>query len=345
MAAFAVQHDPYNGGLNNATGMVLMEKWLVTGANGFVGAAFCQALAARGIAFVPGVRTLAGAGLAHPAAFPTGDLSGEVDWTPALAGCSVVVHLAARVHMMRERSADPDSAYQAMNVRATMRLAEQAAAQGVRRLVYVSSVKVNGERTQGRPFRADDMPAPEDPYGRSKLAAEQALQAWSARTGTELVIVRPPLVYGPGVRANFLRLMQLVRSGVPLPLGSIRNRRSMVALGNLVDFLVLCASHPAAAGATWMVSDNRDLSLPELVRLIAAAMERPARLLPVPAVLLSAGAALLGRRAVAGRLLNALQVDVSPALERLGWTPPLTVETGIRLAVAPFLVSPAAEER
>jgi nucleoside-diphosphate-sugar epimerase len=316
-----------------------MEKLLVTGASGFVGAALCQALAARDVLFVPCVRKITPAYIQGTTAFETGDLSGPVDWASALAGCSVVVHLAARVHMMQEQAADPEAVYRAMNVDATMRLAEQAAEQGVRRFIYVSSVKVNGERTLGRPFRADDPPAPEDAYGRSKLAAELALQAWAAKTGTELVIVRPPLVYGPGVRANFLRLMQLVQSGVPLPLGGIRNSRSMVALGNLVDFLLLCASHPGATGATWMVSDNRDLSLPELISLIASAMGRPARLLPVPAGMLSAGAALLGRRAAAGRLLDSLQVDVSPALERLGWTPPLDVETGIRLAVAPLLVS------
>jgi nucleoside-diphosphate-sugar epimerase len=321
-----------------------VEKLLVTGASGFVGAALCQALAARDVPFVPCVRKLTLAQTPGPTAFETGDLSGPVDWKPALAGCSVVVHLAARVHMMREQAADPEAVYRAMNVDATMRLAEQAAEQGIRRFIYVSSVKVNGERTLGRPFRADDPPAPEDAYGRSKLAAELALQAWAGQTGTELVIVRPPLVYGPGVRANFLRLMQLVQSGVPLPLGGIRNSRSMVALGNLVDFLLLCASHPDAAGATWMVSDNRDLSLPELISLIARAMGRPARLLPVPPGMLSAGAALLGRRAAAGRLLDSLQVDVSPALDRLGWTPPLDVETGIRLAVAPLLASTTVAE-
>jgi nucleoside-diphosphate-sugar epimerase len=316
-----------------------MEKLLVTGASGFVGAALCQALLARDIPFIPCVRKPLSTLLPGLATFETGDLSGPVDWVPALAGCSVVVHLAARVHMMREQTADPDAVYRAMNVDATMRLAQQAAEQGVRRFIYVSSVKVNGERTLDRPFRADDPPAPEDAYGRSKLAAELALQAWAAKTGTELVIVRPPLVYGPGVRANFLRLMQLVKSGVPLPLGGIRNSRSMVALGNLVHFLVLCASHPGAADATWMVSDNRDLSLPELITLIATAMGRPARLLPVPAGLLSAGAGLLGHRAAAGRLLDSLQVDVSPALDRLGWKPPLDVETGIRLTVAPLLAA------
>ena len=322
-----------------------MDKLLVTGASGFVGTALCQALLARDVPFVPCVRKLAPSRLPGPLAFETGDQSGPVDWTPALAGCSVVIHLAARVHMMREQAADPGAAYQAMNVDATLRLAEQAAGQGVRRFVHVSSVKVNGERTLGRPFRADDSPAPEDAYGRSKLAAELALQEWAARTGTELVIVRPPLVYGPGVRANFLRLMQLVKSGMPLPLGGIRNRRSMVALGNLVDFLLLCAVHPGAAGGTWMVSDNRDLSLPELITLIAKAMGRPARLLPVPAGLLSAGAGLLGRRAAAGRLLDSLQVDVKPALDRLGWTPPLDVETAIQLAVAPLLAPPTTAEQ
>ena len=313
-----------------------MEKLLVSGASGFVGAALCHALSERNIAYVPCVRKCAPG---RPAEFETGDLSGVVDWTPALAGVSVVIHLAARVHMMRESAADPEAVYRAMNVDATMQLAEQAARQGVRRFVFVSSVKVNGERTVGQPFRAEDVPAPQDAYGRSKLAAEVALQAWAQRTGCDLVIVRPPLVYGPGVRANFLRLMQLVKSGVPLPLGGIRNRRSMVALDNLVDFLLLCAMHPAAAGATWMVSDNRDLSSPELATMIGVALGRPARLLPVPAGLLAAGASLVGRRAAAGRLLDSLQVDVSPALDRLGWTPPLDVETGIRLAVAPLLAT------
>jgi nucleoside-diphosphate-sugar epimerase len=321
-----------------------MEKLLVTGAGGFIGAALCQALSARNVSFVACMRKSPATILPRPAVFETGDLSARVDWTPALAGCSTVVHLAARVHMMREHAGDPHAVYRAINVDATMRLAEQAARQGVRRFVFVSSVKVNGERTTDQPFRADDPPAPEDAYGRSKLAAELALQTWAARTGTELVIVRPPLVYGPGVRANFLRLMQLVKSGVPLPLGGIRNRRSMVALGNLVDFLLLSASHPDAAGATWMVSDNRDLSLPELITRIAAAMGRPARLLPVPAGLLSAGAGLLGRRAAAGRLLDSLQVDVSPALDRLGWKPPLDVDTGIRLAVAPLLAFSSMEK-
>lgn len=335
----AVQHISYNGARNDNRQNLSMKKFLVTGAGGFVGAALCEALSERGAISVAAMRKSASGRLPNSDIFEIGDLTQDVDWTPALAGCSVVVHLAARVHMMREQAADSESAYRATNVDATLRLAEQASTLGVRRFVFVSSVKVNGERTQDRPFCADDVPAPQDAYGRSKLAAEEGLRAWAARTGTELVIVRPPLVYGPGVRANFLRLMQLVKSGMPLPLGSIANRRSMVALDNLVDFLLLCATHPAAAGMTWMVSDNHDLSTPELVTLIAKAMGRPARLLPVPPGLLAAGAGLLGGRAAAGRLLDSLQVDVSPALEQLGWKPRLDVPAAIRLAVAPLLAS------
>ena len=336
----AVQHIPYNGARSDNRQNLSMEKFLVTGAGGFVGAALCEALSERGTPSVAAMRKSVPERFPGSDIFEIGDLTQDVDWTPALAGCSVVVHLAARVHMMREQAANPESAYRATNVDATLQLAEQASALGIRRFVFVSSVKVNGEKTESHPFRADDVPAPQDAYGRSKLAAEEGLRAWAARTGTELVIVRPPLVYGPGVRANFLRLMQLVKSGVPLPLGSIANRRSMVALDNLVDFLLLCATHPAAAGVTWMVSDNHDLSTPELVTMMAKAMGRPARLLPVPVSLLATGAGLLGGRAAVGRLLDSLQVDVSPALEQLGWKPRLDVPAAIRLAVAPLIASP-----
>jgi nucleoside-diphosphate-sugar epimerase len=313
-----------------------LGKVLVTGANGFVGAAVCDALERRGMPFIKAVRKRS-----DSRQFETGDIASPaaVDWSPALAGCDTVIHLAARVHMMRESAADPMAAYRAANVDASMNLARQAAAQGVRRFIFVSSIKVNGERTEGRPFSAGDAPAPQDAYGRSKLEAETALREWAGQAGVELVIVRPPLVYGPGVRANFLRLMQLVKSGMPLPLGAIHNRRSMVGLSNLADFLLLCARHPAAAGGTWLVSDNQDVGIAELVRMIGHAMGRPARLLPVPPGMLAAAAGLLGRRAAAGRLLDSLQVDVSPALSRLGWTPPLDLEAGIRATVGHFLAS------
>ena len=316
-----------------------MKKLLITGANGFIGSKLCQALQDRGIPFIPCVRRIDDNKQYAVAPFENGDLAEEVNWTPALTGCDVVVHLAARVHVMQEGESDPWPAYHAANVAATMRLAAQAAEEGVKRFVYVSSIKVNGERTFGQPFSADDVPAPEDAYGKSKLEAERALRIWSEKTGVELVIVRPPLVYGPGVKANFARLMHAVKVGLPLPLGAIRNARSMVGLDNLVDFLLLCAAHPAAVNSTWLVSDNQDVSTSELIRLIANAMHKPARLLPVPASLLSACASVLGRRPAAGRLLDSLQVDISPALNRLGWQPPLSLEAGIERAVAPLLVS------
>lgn len=321
-----------------------MEKFLITGANGFVGSRLCQVLENRTIPFTPCVRRLGKSGQYTVAPFENGNLSEEINWQPALDGCDVVIHLAARVHVMKEGKNDSEPAYRAANVGATMRLAEQAAEEGIRRFVYVSSIKVNGERTLGQPFSSDDMPAPEDAYGRSKLEAERALAAWSERTGVELVIVRPPLVYGPGVKANFARLMQAVKAGLPLPLGGIHNARSMIGLDNLVDFLLLCATHPAAANSTWLVSDNQDVSTSELIRLIASAMHKPARLLPVPASLLAAGASALGRRPAAGRLLDSLQVDISPALNRLGWKPPLSLEAGIERAVAPLLVSTGKQE-
>lgn len=321
-----------------------MQKLLITGANGFIGSGLCQALARRGVPYIPCVRQL-GIDWRHTATpFEIGDLSKNLNWKPALAGCDVVIHLAARVHVMHEGKKDPWSSYRAANVDATMQLAAQAKEEGVRRFVYVSSIKVNGERTFGQPFSADDMPAPEDAYGRSKLEAERALAAWSQSTGVELVIVRPPLVYGPGVKANFARLIHAVKAGLPLPLGAIHNARSMVGLDNLVDFLVLCAKHPAAANSTWLISDNQDVSTSELIRLIAGAMHRPARLLPVPASLLAACASALGRRPAAGRLLDSLQVNISPALNRLGWQPPFSLETGIERAVAPVLVSTGKQE-
>ncbi|MBK4733365.1 UDP-glucose 4-epimerase family protein [Noviherbaspirillum pedocola] len=310
-----------------------LGKVLVTGANGFVGSALCAGLEARGMRYVAAVRRRIGA-----EQFEAGDIAGPVDWAPALAGCDTVIHLAARVHMMRDASSDPLAAYRAVNADATLALARQAAQQGVRRFVFLSSVKVNGERSPaGRPFSAQDRPAPQDPYGMSKLEAEQRLSEWAPRAGLELVIVRPPLVYGPGVRANFLRLLELVRSGVPLPLGAVRNQRSMVGIDNLVDFLLLCAEHPDAAHATWMVSDNHDVSIAELIGAIAAAMGKPARLLRVPPALLSAAAALVGKRPAAGRLLDTLQVDVTPALQRLGWRPPVAFQDGIAKTVAHFL--------
>jgi nucleoside-diphosphate-sugar epimerase len=317
----------------------MKQTVMVTGAAGFVGSALCRQLRGAGAAVVAVVRS------AQDGAHALGSFDAGTDFSGVLAGVDTVVHLAARVHVMNDSEADQLGAYRAANVDTTLALARQAAACGVRRFVFASSLKVNGEASPLRPFGAADAPAPADPYGQSKHEAELGLRALAAASGMELVIVRPPLVYGPGVKANFLRLMELVRRGLPLPLASVRNRRSMVALDNLVDLLLVCCSHPQAPGHTFLVSDGHDLSSAELVRLIAAAMGRPARLLPVPPALLRAGAAVLGKAALAQRLLDSLQVDIDATRSTLGWTPPLRPEEGVRRCVDYFLKSRQEEPR
>lgn len=272
---------------------------------------------------------------AGPDIFASGPLDGHTDWSAALAGTQAVVHLAARVHVMGELAGDPLAAFRVVNTEGTLNLARQVAAAGVHRFVFVSSIKVNGESTApGHAFRASDVPQPEDPYGQSKCEAEDGLRALAARTGLDVVIVRPPLVYGPGVKANFAALMRAVQRGLPLPLGAVvNNRRSFVALDNLVDLLIACLDNPAAANQTFLVSDDEDLSTAELLRRLGQAMERPARLLPVPPWLLQAGAALLGKRDVAQRLLGNLQVDITGTRQTLGWAPLVSVDEGLRRAV------------
>jgi nucleoside-diphosphate-sugar epimerase len=256
------------------------------------------------------------------------------DWHKALAGITTVVHLAARVHVMRDTETDPLAAFRAVNVEGTLNLARQAAAAGVHRFVFISSVKVNGESTlPGHPFTADDAPAPLDAYGVSKMEAEQGLREIALQTGMEVVIIRPPLVYGQGVKANFAALMRAVQRGWPLPLGAVHNQRSLVALDNLVDFIVTCITHPQAANQTFLVSDGQDLSTTELVRGMARAVGVPARLLPVPVWALQAGAALLGKGDAVQRLCGNLQVDISKARNLLGWVPPISVDEGLRRAV------------
>jgi lipopolysaccharide/colanic/teichoic acid biosynthesis glycosyltransferase/nucleoside-diphosphate-sugar epimerase len=260
-----------------------------------------------------------------------GAIDGETDWTDALICVDVVTHLAARVHMMKDKAADPLAVFRTINVDGTLNLARQAAAAMVKRFVFISSVKVNGEATlPGRPFAADDIPAPLDPYGVSKMEAEQGLRQIAAETGMEVVIIRPPLVYGPVVKANFAALMRAVQRGWPLPLGAVHNQRSLVALDNLVDFIVSCMTHPQAANQTFLVSDGQDMSTTELVRGLASAAGVPARLLPVPVWALQAGAALLGKRDAVQRLCGNLQVDMSKARSLLGWLPPVSVEEGLR---------------
>ena len=267
--------------------------------------------------------------------FGVGEIDSQTEWRPALVGVTCVLHAAGRAHILRDAAANPLAEFRRVNVEGTRRLALQAAEAGVQRLVFISSIGVHGISTDRRgPFTFEDRPAPIEPYGQSKLEAELALQEIAASTGLEVVIVRPPLVYGPGVRANFLRLMNLVQRGLPLPLGGLNNRRSLVALDNLVDLLICCARHPAAVGETFLVSDDDDLSTPDLLRRIGAAMGVPVRLVPMPRWLLLQGARLIGRRGEAERLLGSLQVDIRHTRELLGWEPPISVDEGIRRAVS-----------
>jgi nucleoside-diphosphate-sugar epimerase len=302
----------------------------VTGATGFVGRALIARLLDEGRPVRAIVRRLPAIDV--PPACPiaaVGDIDAATRWDAALAGVDAVVHLAARVHVLDERSADPLAEFRRVNVDGTRSLAESCARHGVRRLVFVSTVKVHGEATHGRPLTEADRPAPEDPYGVSKTEAEAALHAVARDTGLEVVVVRPPLVYGPGVGANFMALLRAVDRGVPLPLGAVRNRRSLVYVGNLVDALVRCIDHPAAAGHTFLVDDGAALSSAGLARAIAQAFGRPARLMPVPPGLLRVAGALTGRRAAVERLLSDLEVDSGALRRTLGWTPPWTPAEGL----------------
>lgn len=310
---------------------------LVTGAAGFVGRALCRRLVSQGRQVVGTFRTASAAPEPGVTQQVTGDLSGLTDWSGMLAKVDVVVHCAARVHVMDDTADDPLKAFRAVNVVATRRLAEQAAAAGVKRLVFLSSIKVNGEETPaGRPFTSQDLPRPIDPYGISKLEAEQALREVAAETGLEVVIIRPVLVYGAGVKANFRAMMKLLLRGLPLPLGSVDNRRSLVALDNLIDLIIRCLDHPAASGETFLVSDGEDLSTTELLERMALAMETKALLFPVPAGLLVFGARALGKSAIAQRLCGSLQVDITHTTETLGWRPPVSVDEGLRRVATEF---------
>jgi UDP-glucose 4-epimerase len=306
---------------------------LVTGANGFVGSALCAEAVSRGMA-VRGITRASGDLPIGVENFAVGGIDGNTDWQDVLTGCEVVVHLAARVHVMADAAADPLEEFRRVNVQGTLNLARQAAAAGVRRFLFVSSIHVNGAETFQRPFTAHDEVAPHSPYAVSKYEAELGLQALAAETGMEVVIIRPPLVYGPGATGNFGSLMRWLKRGVPLPLGAIHNQRSLVALDNLVDLIVTCISHPAAANQTFLVSDGEDVSTTELLRRMGQAMGKPARLLPVPASWLKVAAGLVGKSDVAQRLCGSLQVDISKTRELLGWVPPVSLDEGLRRAAA-----------
>lgn len=309
-----------------------MPRVLVTGASGFIGSVLCRELAAggypvRGIVRCLDAMTKAVAAVEYQ---PVGSLEHEVDWMPLLQDVDTVIHLASVAHYLGPVNDEAIERFFRINVGATQTLAEQAVAAGVRRFIYLSSIKVNGEMTNGQPFSADDPPRPEGVYGESKLKAEQTLQGICHEKGMELVIIRPPLVYGPNVRGNLQRLMSVIDSGLPLPFGSIDNRRSMVGVRNLCDLIRTCIEHPRAAGQVFIAADGEDLSTAELVRRLARAAGRQARLVPFPPALLMLMGRLIGRGDEVRRLTQSLQVDVSKTLDMLQWNPPVGLDEGLR---------------
>jgi nucleoside-diphosphate-sugar epimerase len=293
-------------------------KIFVTGSNGFVGRALISELKKRNIDYVAADRNL------------YGDIVTQSHWKDLLTGVDVIVHLAARVHVMKEVSADPLIAFREMSVNATVNLARAAKESGVKRFVFISSIKVNGESTSDFPFTARDIPNPQDPYGISKMEAEIQLLQLHDPGIFEVVIIRPPLIYGPGVKANFKNLMWLVEKDLPIPFGRVNNKRSLVSVFNLVDLIILSAIHPLAGGNVFLVSDDSDLSLNELILLMAKVLGKSAHLLPVPVGLMKFAATILGKKSYADRLLGNLQVDISATKQILNWSPPLSFEDTFR---------------
>lgn len=302
---------------------------LVTGGSGFVGRALVECLIAHGHDVVCAVRSNGADTQASTSSVSVGDIDAHTDWHSALQGVDVVAHLAGRAHVLRESSSNPLQAFREVNVGGTLSLARQAAAAGVRRMVFVSSIGVHGVQSR-QPFTEADIPAPIEPYAISKWEAEKGLVELLNSSRTEFVIIRPPLVYGPNAPGNFGRLSGAVKKGALLPLGAVNNRRTLVALGNLVDLIHLCATHPSAANEVFLAGDAEDLSTTELLRRLGRALGRPARLLPVPVWSMEAAAGLAGRRATIQKLCGDLQVDISKARQMLGWNPPLSVDEGLR---------------
>ncbi|MDY7565979.1 SDR family oxidoreductase [Pseudomonas sp. RTC3] len=311
---------------------------LITGASGFVGSRLLTVLCTKD-SYEIGAATRRDF-FECPASVRVSRVTGlspDTDWTEATRGVEVVVHTAARVHVMNDTFADPLAEFRKINVEGTLNLARQAVAAGVKRFVFVSSIKVQGELTlPGRAFSADDSPAPVDPYGVSKQEAEVGLRRLAAETGIEVVIIRPVLVYGPGVKANFLSMMRWLDKGIPLPFGAINNHRSLVALDNLVDLIVTCIEHPNAANQTFLVSDGEDLSTTELLLRMSQALGKSPRLLPIPSWVLKNAANWLGKTELSQRLCGSLQVDISKTRSVLGWTPPVSINEALKKTAVHF---------
>jgi len=306
---------------------------LVTGASGFIGSALCQELIRQGKSVRCVSRSTTSAATSS-GTLTTADFSSETDWAAPLEGIKEVVHLAAEVHVMNRKTSAQSTTFGKVNFEGTTRLAHQAAKAGVRRFVFLSTIKVNGESTgKSKPFTTDDVPSPGDAYSISKYKAERALWQISLESDMEVVIIRPPLVYGPGVKGNFANLIKWVRRGLPLPLGSVHNRRSLIALENLVHFIVLCSDperSPRAANELFLISDDEDISTTDLLRKVARASCITPRLLPMPAHWIRATARLLGKREEAERLLGSLVIDCSKARDLLGWQPVITMDEQLK---------------
>ena len=294
---------------------------VVTGPTGFVGQALTRYLNQQNFSVTATVRRPASTLPLSVQQIPVGDLLPDTDWQPALNGADTVVHLASRVHIMNDKAECPLTAFRRVNVEGTVRLAKCAVRVGVKRFVFVSSIKVNGEETKHTAFTEKDIPAPQDAYAISKWEAEQALRKIEAESGMEVVILRPPLIYGPGVKANFLNLVKLVDKGIPLPLGCIKNTRSLLGLSNMVSAITTCITHEKAAGKTYLLSDGEDVSTPELVRRIGAALDKKPKLLPVPTAWLQLAGKLTGKTAQVERLLGSLAIDSSKIRNDLDWKP------------------------
>jgi nucleoside-diphosphate-sugar epimerase len=304
---------------------------LITGAGGFVGTAVVAELAKQRVSYRAVTRE------PRDGYFCIGDITPSTDWTAALEGVDAIIHLASRAHVMNETFADPAADLGSVNVGSTLNLARQAIQAGAKRLVFISSIKVNGESTQpGNPFTPEDKPNPQNPYAQSKLDAEQGLFAQCAESGLEVTVIRPPLVYGPGVKANFATMVDWVNRGIPLPLGAVNNKRSFVFVSNLADLIIASTTHPKAAGEVFLVSDGEDISTTELFKRIAHALGRPSWMVPIPVPFLTMAAAALGQRAITSRLTDSLQVDISKTRELLGWKPRKTVSEGLRQTALSF---------